>query len=606
MADNIGTLERTPSPTGVSGMHTVVHVTHEAVHKVGGIGAVLHGLITSKTYRGAVGRDILLGPLFSTDGPMEGRLHGGSVLYSGVDGYHNTPYANDFARIEHEFGVKLVYGRKNFIDPLTGISSDPEVLLVDVRHYHPEKIGLLKFLLFQDYGIDSGAYEHIWDYEQYCRIAEPGLEAIRALGGCENGFKPIILSHEYMGMPTALAARSRYPGQFRTIFYAHEVATMRRIVEDHPGHDTMFYNVLDKAQAQGQHVEDVFGSQKGFYKHPLVEASRFCDNIFAVGDYVLKELRFLRKEFKDVHIDIAYNGVPSRALTMDERQKSRQKLRQYCCNVLHYHPDFLFTHLTRLVPSKGLWRDIRVVEHLEKELAKEGKSAVLFIGATESAGRSPQDILNMESAYKWPAAHREGHPDLTHGEAAFYTGVQEWNARAKHCKILFINQFIVDAASLGTRAPADLDFLDFRKGSDAEFGQSIYEPFGIAQVEPISFGGICVYTSLCGCAGFVYNAAGDKATPNALPVDYTKLPETMRSQNVSELLQMTQQTREDIERHIAGEVADELYRRLPRNLEDAEKLLVAGAKLGAAMSWNVVAEQFVLPGLERALKGPGK
>ena len=35
-------------------MKTVVHVTHEAVQKIGGIGAVLHGLITSKVYR--VGR----------------------------------------------------------------------------------------------------------------------------------------------------------------------------------------------------------------------------------------------------------------------------------------------------------------------------------------------------------------------------------------------------------------------------------------------------------------------------------------------------------------------------------------------------------------------
>ena len=42
--------------------------------------------------------------------------------------------------------------------------------------------------------------------------------------------------------------------------------------------------------------------------------------------------------------------------------------------------------------------------------------------------------------------------------------------------------------------PADMEFMDIRKGSDAEFGQSIYEPFGIAQVEPISFGGICVFS----------------------------------------------------------------------------------------------------------------
>src|SRR5215831_19316916 len=89
-----------PTLTKEDRMKTVVHVTHEAVNKIGGIGAVLHGLITSKTYRDAVGKDILLGPLFSTEGRMEDRLNGGKVLYSGVDGYQNTPYAKDFERIE--------------------------------------------------------------------------------------------------------------------------------------------------------------------------------------------------------------------------------------------------------------------------------------------------------------------------------------------------------------------------------------------------------------------------------------------------------------------------------------------------------------------------
>jgi hypothetical protein len=594
-------------------MKTVIHVTHEAVQKIGGIGAVLHGLITSKTYRTQVGRDILLGPLFSTDGPAEHRLHGGKVLYSGVDGIRNTPYANDLARIEHDYGVRLVYGKKTFHDPLTGVTSEPEVLLVDVRHYNPEKMGVMKFVLFKDYGIESGKYEYIWDYEQYCRIAEPGLEAVRAIGGCSNGNgepnTPIILSHEYMGMPTVLCARSRYPGQFRSIFYAHEVATMRRLVEEHAGHDTMFYNVLTKAMEKGQYVEDVFGSQAGFYKHPLVQAARFCDNIFAVGDYVVKEMRFLRKEFANVHIDLAYNGVPARALTVDEKMRSRRRLQQYCANLLGYEPAYVFTHVTRLVPSKGLWRDVRVVEHLEKHLAKEGKSAVLFVLSTETIGRASHDVENMEKWYKWPAAHREGHPDLTGGEAAYYTGVQEWNARARFCKIVYVNQFVVNAGSLGGRAPSDIDFLDFRKGSDAEFGQSIYEPFGIAQVEPISFGGICVFTGLCGCAGFVRKASaaanGSESCANAIEVDYTQLPEQMRSQSVAQLLRMDRSTREQIEQSVGAQIAEELFKRLPRSPKDFETLVAMGARLGSEMSWDAVAKNYVLPGLERAMKGRG-
>jgi hypothetical protein len=591
-------------------MKTVIHVTHEAVQKIGGIGAVLHGLITSEVYRTGVKRDILLGPLFTTDGPAEGRLHGGTVLYSGVDGIRNTPYAGDFARIEHDYGVKIVYGKKTFHDPLTGVTSEPEVLLIDVRHFNPDKMGVTKFVLFKDYGIESGKYEYIWDYEQYCRIAEPGLEAVRVIGACENGDKPIVISHEYMGMPTVLMARSRYPGQFRTIFYAHEVATMRRIVEEHPGHDTMFYNVLAKAMTRGEYVEDVFGSQRGFYKHPLVEASRYCDNIFAVGDYVVKELRFLRKEFAKVHIDLAYNGVPARALTMEEKMASRQRLKRYAAALLGFDPDYVFTHVTRLVPSKGLWRDVRVVEYLEKHLAKQNQTAVLFVVSTETCGRAQHDVDHMEKWYKWPVAHREGHPDMTGGEAYYYLGVQEWNVKARHCKVVYINQFVDTTRALGTRPPADMDVLDFRKGTDVEFGQSIYEPFGIAQVEPISFGGICVFTELCGCAGFVrqaYRAAGggNKPCANAIEVDYTHLPEKLRHQSIAELMRMDIQSRMELEGAVAEKVATELFERLPRTAGDFEKLVASGAKLGAQMSWDAVARHYVLPGMDRAMEGRG-
>ncbi len=41
---------------------TVVHVTHEAIQKIGGIGAVLQGLLTSKVYLQAAPRNILVGP----------------------------------------------------------------------------------------------------------------------------------------------------------------------------------------------------------------------------------------------------------------------------------------------------------------------------------------------------------------------------------------------------------------------------------------------------------------------------------------------------------------------------------------------------------------
>ena len=51
-----------------------------------------------------------------------------------------------------------------------------------------------------------------------------------------------------------------------------------------------------------------------------------------------------------------------------------------------------------------------------------------------------------------------------------------------------------------------MSFLDIRRGSDVEFGQSIYEPFGIAMLEPLTYGAICVISSVCGCAGQLIQA----------------------------------------------------------------------------------------------------
>jgi hypothetical protein len=67
-------------------MFNIVHVTHEAVQKIGGIGSVLEGLITAPEYAEAVDRTILLCPLFNRDGGVDHRLGPeGEVLYSSIE-----------------------------------------------------------------------------------------------------------------------------------------------------------------------------------------------------------------------------------------------------------------------------------------------------------------------------------------------------------------------------------------------------------------------------------------------------------------------------------------------------------------------------------------
>jgi hypothetical protein len=581
-------------------MQTVVHVTHEAIQKIGGIGAVLQGLLTSRTYLDKVSRNILIGPFWPSDDLAEHRLGPqGEVLYSSLDQLYRSPLAARFREIEQEFDVAIVYGRRKLADKETGISSTPETLLIDVARFDKEKINQFKYDLWKTFGIESAKYESIWDFEQYMRLAQPAIAALHALGVGSESEPCVILSHEYMGMPTALAAiLEGERSNFRTIFYAHEVAPMRRVVEQHPGHDTMFYNVMRSAVSQGHYLDEVFGDQSGYYRYSLVKAARFCDGIFAVGDYVLKEIRFLGPDFVHVDSQLAYNGVPCWKISEQERMASRQKLRGYCNNLLGFEPDYVFSHVTRLVPSKGLWRDLRVLEHVERILRSRNESAVLFTLSTEVPVRRGDDIRKMEHAYHWPVAHREGLPDLSSGEAAYYQGVQEFNARSRNVKVVFINQFGFEPKVCGTRMPADMEFMDIRKGSDVEFGQSIYEPFGIAQVEPISFGGICVFSSVCGCAGFVDKATGGQATPNVIVADYTDLPN--KGMRADQLLAIGQPQRDEIEHAVSGIVAKELVDRLPRSPKEFEQFIDRGHALASKMSWDVVAQEYVLPGIQRA------
>jgi len=576
---------------------TVVHVTHETVSKVGGIGAVLHGLFTSKAYLARVERSILVGPLFSTDGGISERLgEGGEVLYSSVDGLINPQYAPAFQRIERLYNVGIVYGHRTFVDWPTGIKSSPEVLLFDVRHSDRNPINNFKRQLYEEFGIRSDLHENLWEFEQYVRLAPPAIAALEAIDAASDS--TTVIAHEFMGMPTVLAAILD-PCEFKTAFYAHEVATMRRIVEEHPGHDTMFYNIMKKAHENRLYVNDVFGDQSTYFKHCLVEASKYCDHIYAVGDLVADELRFLAPEFETARINVVYNGIPAYQISIADKLASRDKLQRYCENLLGYKPDFIFTHVTRLVRSKGLWRDLRVLYAVEKEFRTQNKTGVMFLLSTEVSQRPSSDIHHMEAGYNWPVCHRENWPDLSGGEANFYTQVQEFNARCRNIKIVFINQFGFSPRLCGSKMPSNTDFMDIRIGADVEFGQSTYEPFGIAQLEPLTFGGICVVSSVCGCLGFVRDMVGNDDVKNVIVADYTNL-QTQNYADIEDMLHIDHATRDRIEVSESQKVAMQICSRLPKNEAEIADMIESGWRLAQNMSWDAVVENYLMPSLAKA------
>ena len=147
-------------------MPTLIHVTHEACEKIGGIGAVLEGMITSPVYQKAVERTILVGPMinhFDRSGPE--RLGcDGEVLYSSLDGIDERGVGARLKPIEWAFDVAIVHGRRRFRTPGDGRTGEAEVLLIDVHRASKTRLAHFKARLWEHFGIDSRRYEHDWGY----------------------------------------------------------------------------------------------------------------------------------------------------------------------------------------------------------------------------------------------------------------------------------------------------------------------------------------------------------------------------------------------------------------------------------------------------------
>jgi hypothetical protein len=573
-----------------------IHVTHEAVHKVGGIGTVLEGLINCRPYRDGVARTVLVCPLFYPENPL--RLGPGGVIeYSALDQIRDGPYVNAFREVEHDFGVRLVYGRRPLEDEPSGRRTVCEVLLVDLRGINPQRVNTLKGQLWEHYGLRSDPYEHIWEYEQYVELATPAVAALEAMRLATSDAPAVVFAHEFMGVATALALQSTHPERYRTLFYAHEVAPIRRIVEAHPGHDVMFYNAMRLGAESELSLEHVFGPQHDYFKHAVVQAARHCDGLLAVGHHVVDELRFSGRDFQDADILLAYNGVPSRAITVEERHAARTRLRAYVRNLLGWQPDHIFTHVTRMALSKAMWRDMDVLAALDAKLGECGQTAVMLVLSTELPRRPAEDILEMEQTYGWPLAHRENGRDLTSGEARYFQWVQAFNARARHIKLIYLNQFGFDRARCGRRVPEDVEFLDLRRASDLEFGLSLYEPFGISPLETLTYGGLCLVSTSCGCAGFIKQATGSKRSPNVILANYIDL--VRRPRTVKDALAIGDEERREVETKLAEQLAEQIVKRLPKDDADEQRLVEAGEDLARRMSWDVVAERLVFPAVRR-------
>ncbi len=582
----------------------VVHVTHEAGMKLGGIGAVLDGLLSSAAYNAAVGRSILVGPINTWNPAERERLTAPDnrlrTIYSSLPGLEwnqaSEPVAKALQEIEARMNVHFLYGVRGFG------RYEHEIILVDAGAIAGEVINSYKYYLWQHWGLPCSQHESNWEFSFFLNAGEPLYAALDAVTqDLPPAARRYIIAHEWLGLPVAFSARLRRDRRYATVFYAHEVATARLLVEGHSGHDTRFYNALRLGLAQGKTLDQVFGDQSWFYKHAMILRAGICDRIFAVSDLTLEELRFLGGVFSTVPMDLVYNGVPAAPVTLEQKLASRELLLQYAQNLYGFRPDYIFTHVSRMVPSKALWRDVRVLEHLEWTLAAQGRRAVFFVvSTTVPTGRRAEDVYRWEAEYGWPVGHRGDNGDLLGDEAYFFFNVLEpfhWGRSA--IKICLVNQFGWDRSRCGHRMPEAMRFADLRNGTDLEFGQSIYEPFGIAQVEPLSAGALCVPSSVCGCVGFVRRAAGGTMPENVIVADYAYIPPEWNLVSPWDALRIDQGIRDSIEMRTSYWVAQQIADRLPRDEGHLRQLLATGQRVAAGMSWEVVVEDYLLPALRR-------
>jgi hypothetical protein len=111
---------------------------------------------------------------------------------------------------------------------------------------------------------------------------------------------------------------------------------------------------------------------------------------------------------------------------------------------------------------------------------------------------------------------------------------------------------------------------------------------------------------MCGAIGFVERAAGPGRLANLVVADYVTLPQGYWMGSPYDALGIDQGIRDWIEGANSERAAHMLLARLPQDDEARAALLASGHAAAAAMSWDVVARDYFLPAVRRAVAREGK
>jgi hypothetical protein len=579
-------------------MKVAIHISHEALYKIGGIGEVLAGLCTAPSYQNFFEKTLFYGPLFEYIGSASTRLgKDGVVYYSSKDHYDTGHFGELFKPVLEKYNIDIVYGKRRLLSELNpSRQAKVDVLLVDITQMKKEEVIYQKYLFWEKFGLSSDKYERDWDYEQYLRISFCYLEFLKLLYPKASKF--YHFGHEYMGIPSLLALELHpefNPEKHQRIFYAHEVAPVRRIVENLPGHDITFYNLLEKSKANQRSLEEIFGPQMDWYRTALVKLAHRFDKIFAVGDLVAEEYKFLVPEADPSKIKVVYNGLSVDHISFEEVQLSRKKFSKCLSQKGCDRVDLIFSHACRLVKSKGVWRDIKLFFFLDSLLARENLKGIFFLLASQVPQGRPVDAVDrMVQEYGWPFEHKIGWPDLVGYEIEVYQLIEKFNSQAKAIKAIFINQFGLSKRKCGIDFPEDITTRDLRLASDVELGFSIYEPFGISHIEVLPSGGLSLLSTSCGVYFFLEKIFSEDFKPYVAInfIEIAKdLPETL-------LLTLSEDKRDVLEELAIAKYSELIYKKLPKTEEERLYLYEKTQPYLSKLDWESVIKRFFLPALE--------
>lgn len=580
-------------------MRVAIHVTHEALYKVGGIGEVINQLCTSPSYLSIFDKTLLYGPLFEYVGSPSTRLgRDGTVFYSSKDSYDTKNFSQIFKPILEKYNIDLVYGERRIVNEFDPKKvSTVEVLLVDITHMNKDIVNYFKYLFWEKFRLPSDRYEHDWDYEQYFRIGIPYFELISLLYPAEKEF--LHFAHEYMGIPSLLSLELNpafNQRKHRRIFYAHEVAPVRRIVENLGGADISFYNILKFSKRMGLSLENIFGPQDDWYRTPLVKLVKRFDKIFAVGDWVAEEYKFLCPDVPEEKIVIVYNATSSNHYSFDDKLKSQKRIEKSIKPKFELpRIDLFITHVCRLVKSKGIWRDFILLHYLEKFFQEHNLFGVyILLSSLVATGRPLHEVEKMIKEYHWPFEHKVGWPDLIGYEIEIYRYVKTFNNKSKNIKALFINQFGFSKSRCPTLLTEDIDTRDLRIGSDIELGMSIYEPFGIAHIEVLPFGGFSILSTSCGVSFFL-----EKSFENTFKPYFTlDFISTGKNLSLESLKTLTEEKRYALEEYYIANNISKIFEKIPKTLKDKERFFKIISKEGYKLNWDYVIKTYFIPQIE--------